>query len=246
MCGRFNILTDVEALVATFEILHDHCLLDEFEPRFNISPSLKNTPISTEFAKSLTTIPIVRLNMDNQKILHSAVWPLVPSWAGEQVPKYSTANARSETMTEKASFRNAWKLSQRCLIPATGFYEWQKVQDQKNKQPWHIRHNESNVMSFAGIWEKGRTSEDEPFISCSIITTRANQLMSQIHNSNHRMPVIIDPENRDLWLGRDNDSAFSLTATYGDGRLIAHPISTKINNPKYSVPDCIDAIEPST
>ncbi len=98
-------------------------------------------------------------------------------------------------------------------------------------------------MSFAGIWEAGQTRQGVSFVSCSVITAPANALMRRIHNSNHRMPVIVDPENYDHWLRGNQAAAAALAATYEDGRLVAIPVSEKINNPKYSGSDCIDPLE---
>ncbi len=243
MCGRFNILTDVETLMSTFEILRDDITFEEYTPQYNISPSPRNTPINTENFENLSYIPIIVSSQSGRRAMQSALWPLVPSWAGDTVPKYSTANARSETMAELASFRNSWRRSQRCLIPASGFYEWQKLPEQQHKQPWHIHHKDQRLMSFAGLWETGKSMEGQPFVSCAIITTQANQLMSEIHNTNQRMPVIIEPEDRDIWLTGTASEAVSLATTYRDGSLTANPISTKINNPRYTKSDCIEPVE---
>ncbi len=98
-------------------------------------------------------------------------------------------------------------------------------------------------MSFAGLWEQGYTDDGEVYESCTIVTTEANELMAKIHNSNRRMPVIIDPDVRDIWLSNDHDAARLLTQTYDDGYLRADPISTRINNPRYSDPDCVERLE---
>ncbi len=243
MCGRFNILTGASVLRKTFGIIEDNCSLSDYEPSFNVSPSPKNTPINSQSMPDLTRIPIVRISSESDRMLQLAIWPLIPTWASNCVPNYSTANARAETAAAKPSFRNVWRRSQRCLIPADGFYEWQNVEFQKNKQPWHIRHKKYSIMSFAGIWEAGQTDQGESFISCAVMTAPANALMRRIHNSNHRMPVIIDPENYDQWLCGNQAAAAALAVTYEDGRLAAIPVSEKINNPKYAGSDCIDPLE---
>ena len=238
-------MTDADSIVAAFEILKDRSDLFPFEPRYNISPSPPNLSIGDANFESLTRIPIIRNERGAGRVLRNAVWPLIPFWSNGAVPKYSTANARSENMAERNSYRHVWKRGQRCLIPVTGFYEWQVVANEKRKKPWHIMHSEQPIMSLAGLWERGRTAEGEPFDSCTIVTTAANSLMSEIHNSNFRMPVIIDPEHREQWLGGDNDAAMSLTETYVDGKLEAYPISTRINNPKYNEPDSVSPERPS-
>ena len=242
MCGRFNILTDVDSLLTAFEILDTQADVAAFEPRYNISPSPKNKSIRIS-SDLMTKIPIIRLGGDRSRRLVDAIWPLVPVWSGGTIPKYSTANARSETMMTAPSYRNAWRHGRRCLIPATGFYEWQIVSSGVPKQPWHIRHKEQEIMSFAGLWESGRTDDGEEFESCTIVTTEANQLMADIHNSNKRMPVIVDPDDRQTWLSDDNESASQLVRSYQDGLLEAEPISTRINNPRYSNPDCLERVD---
>ena len=243
MCGRFNILTDAETLMETFTILQGDVDFDSFDPRYNISPSVRQTEIDATTKDSLTRVPMVELKPDGRRQLTSAIWPLIPFWAETKVPKYATANARSESMTERSSYRSAWKRSQRCLIPATGFYEWQSVAGLNRKQPWHIRHQSQPVMGFAGLWEKGKMTDGTPFKSCTIVTTEANALMAKIHNSNYRMPVIVDPDHWDQWLGGDHDAALALAVSYPDGQLQADPISTRINNPHYNHSDCLEPVE---
>ena len=244
MCGRFNILTDVDALLTTFNILESDSTLASFKPRYNVSPTSRSTAVNSADETLLTKIPIVRLEDDKRLVLRSAIWPLIPAWSKGEVPKkYSMANARSENMRELVSYRNAWRYGRRCLIPATGFYEWQIVSQQRTKQPWHIQHKEQEIMSFAGLWERGKTEDGTEYESCTIVTAEANALMATIHNSNRRMPVIIDPELRDQWLCSDLESAYQMTKSYEDDRLKAYPISTRINNPNYTQRDCIDPIE---
>ncbi len=243
MCGRFNILTDVDALMTTFEILKENNQLKPFFHRYNISPTAKNTSLENLDDERVVRIPIIRLGSDHRRWLKSAVWPLIPRWVGAMVPKYSTANARGEFMHSTASFRQAWRQAQRCLIPVTGFYEWQLKTNQRLKQPWHIYHRAQSIMALAGLWESGRTTQGDEFESCTIVTTQANRLMARIHNTNFRMPVIIDPPDWQTWLGCGNESALQLSVPYREGQLAAAPISTHINNPKYNEPNCINPME---
>ena len=245
MCGRFNILTDADALMTTFDILNENVQIESFSKSYNVSPSVKQTVVKTADDEGLTKVPVVRLGSEKQRLLQSAIWPLIPFWAGSEVPKFSTANARSESMTSKPSYRSAWKKAQRCLIPATGFYEWQFVEGQKRKQPWHIYHSEQPVMAFAGLWEHGRTEDGSMFVSCTIVTTKANALMEKIHNSNFRMPVILDPEYWDDWLSTNSQLALQLAVPYPEEQMAAHPISTRINYPAYNNPDCLDPVDPA-
>ena len=126
----------MDALDVLYSIIGE----DGFEPRYNISPSEPPLPAGSRRAspRRITRVPIV-LQRGDEFVGEDAIWPLIPVWARGEVPKYSTANARSEEMADKNAYRNAWKREQRCLIYATGFYEWQARPGLRTKQPWHIR-----------------------------------------------------------------------------------------------------------
>lgn len=209
MCGRYNLITDAEALLDFFEI--EQTLLDasELKPRYNISPS--------------QGVPIVR-DIGNGRELALARWGLVPHWSKEEKPKYSTINARAETVAEKPTYREAFK-RKRCLIPATGFYEW--VLEGGQKMPHHIRLAEGGLFAFAGLWDHW-DREGEGFDSCSIIVTSANQTMRPIHD---RMPVILNSSQYNTWLNIQHYNRAQLDAllTPYAGALDApfHPRSTK-------------------
>ncbi len=238
MCGRFNIMTDAESLMTAFGVIRENSRISFFEPQFNIAPSRQNAAIGAESERFINRIPIVRIE-DSSRTLKFAIWPLIPVWAQAVVPKYSTANARSETLASLASYRNAWNRKQRCLIPATGFYEWQSVSGSPRKQPWHIWHSERSLIAFAGLWESSRGVDGERVESCTIVTTGANRLMSEIHNTRRRMPVIIDPQLFDQWLEGDCSEAEALMCRYPDDKLNAVPVSTKVNNPTFNSRECV-------
>ena len=127
-------------------------------------------------------------------------WGLIPYWAKDISIQKSTLNARIETLAEKASFKNA--IQNRCLIPATGFYEWQWLDEKgKNKQKYLIQNYDNTLFSFAGItsqWIDKATGEIKN--TCCILTTQANEIMSKIHNTKQRMPVILAEKNEADWL----------------------------------------------
>ena len=168
MCGRYNLTTDVQAIAEHFKI--DECLFDpsSWQARFNIAPGQQ--------------VPVVRLT-DKGRQLFLARWGLVPHWSREPVTKYSTINARAETVAEKPAYRDAYK-RQRCLVPATGFYEW--AQQGGEKIPHHISLADGRLFAFAGLWDHWQGEGAEPFDSCSIIVTEANARMRRIHA---RMPA---------------------------------------------------------
>jgi len=134
-------------------------------------------------------------------------------------------NARSETASTKPAFGDALK-SRRCLIPADGFYQWEKTG--KAKQPYCFEVNDGELFAFAGIWDRWKDASGETVDTCSILTTTPNAVTSAVHD---RMPVILDPDSYDLWLDpgmRDVSATFELLKPY-DARLRCYPISTRIN-----------------
>jgi putative SOS response-associated peptidase YedK len=141
----------------------------------------------------------------------------------------------------KPSFRSAFK-RRRCLVPADGFYEWQKID--KGKQPFYIHRKDEEPFAFAGLWEAWENPEDGKEVqSCSLITTEANTLMAPIHD---RMPVILDPAGCDQWLDADESPSDlqSLLKPFPRDELTAQPVSTFVNNPRNQGPKCIEAEKP--
>ena len=153
-------------------------------------------------------------------------WGLIPSWAKDPKIGNRMINARSETLAEKPSFRNAYK-RRRCLVLADGYYEWQKIPGEKTKQPVYIRLKSQKPFAFAGLWEvwKG-TGMDEPLRSCTIITCPPNAVLAEIH---HRMPVILPAEAYAAWLAPDEQSSEvlqPLLVPYAYEEMEAYPVST--------------------
>jgi putative SOS response-associated peptidase YedK len=144
-------------------------------------------------------MPVVTAAPDHEIRLFR--WGLVPSWTSdpEQADKIRsmTLNARSDTIFEKPSFRKPIQ-SRRCLVPADGFFEWQLVGNQRI--PWFIRCRDTEIFSFGGIWDKWESGNGEPWFTFSILTTDANPLMAEIHNTKKRMPLILSAEDEAKWL----------------------------------------------
>lgn len=139
-------------------------------------------------------------------------------------------NSRSETIMEKPSFRTAFK-KQRLLIPADGFYEWQKKKE-GGKQPYYIHMQDEKPFALAGLWENWKGPEGQIVESCSIITTDANSLLKPIHG---RMPVIINPNDFDLWLNpevQEPDKVKPLLKAYDSKKMAAYPVSSYVNKPE--------------
>ncbi|MGD8567868.1 MAG: SOS response-associated peptidase [Gammaproteobacteria bacterium] len=240
MCGRYNIIANAKALYDAFQIISADLDFNFVTPLYNVSP----TAAGADKAR-WTMAPIVRITNGEAEAL-PAVWPLIPKWAKGQVPKYSTANAKAETVATTKSYQQAWKRGQRCLIPATGFYEWQVVEGTKNKQPYHIKAGDQPVFAMAGIWEQSRDEKTgENVLSYSILTTKANALMAEIHNTRQRMPVIVSPDDYNKWLHVTAEQAQQYCLPYPADKMTAYKISTYVNNPNNNDERCIEKLEKS-
>jgi putative SOS response-associated peptidase YedK len=207
MCGRY-------AVTAPAEALRTHFGYEErpgFPPRYNIPPG--------------QPIGIVRL-VDGKRHFALVRWGLLPSWVKDPRTFSLLINARGETVMEKPAYRAAMK-RRRCLIPATGFYEWQA--DGDRKRPFYIRAKSGAPLAFAGLWETWTGPNGEELETAAIVTTRANNTLSAIHD---RMPVIVSPEAFDLWLdcaNVDATTAASLITPAAEDLLEAYEISTAVN-----------------
>jgi putative SOS response-associated peptidase YedK len=170
------------------------------------------------------------------KALIPVRWGLIPSWAKDMSVGSKMINARAETISEKPSYRNAFK-KRRCLVVADGFYEWQSFSGAK--RPIYIRFKSGRPFGFAGLYEIWNSPEGEEITTCTIITTQANELMRPIHE---RMPVIIPKEKEELWLDpktEEQSLLFSLLKPYPADQMEAYPVSKKVNSPKNNSPDCL-------
>ena len=221
MCGRFALPTPKE-LAGHFNLKNT----PKLEPRYNIAPS--------------QDIAVVRLTSHTpERELDLLRWGLIPFWAKEKKIGYKMINARAETVSSKPAFRGAFRY-RRCLIPASGFFEWSHKA--KTKQPYYIKLQDSNILAFAGLWEHWTENNGEVIESCTIITTGANETVRNIHD---RMPVIIEPELYDSWLdpGTEEKNLISLLTPFPDKKILAYPVGIEVNNPKNDNPNCLVEIK---
>lgn len=161
-------------------------------------------------------------------------WGLVPSWAKDISIRTQLINARSETASEKPSFREAWR-KRRCLVPADGFFEWRIMAD--GKQPFHIRHRDQAPFAMAGLWEIWESGE-ELLETCTILTTYASPFMSELHD---RMPVILEPADFELWLDHSDFPASALQGLmqpYENTDLEMVPVTRSMSNSRFEDPSC--------
>jgi putative SOS response-associated peptidase YedK len=220
MCGRYSLHTHPEVIALYFKL----GLLPDLTPRYNITPG--------------TNVLIVRQDPEKGRTADLYRWGLIPGWAKDPAIGNKLANARAETVAEKPSFRSAFKRG-RCLIPASGFYEWKKVAGRK--RPYYVRPVGADLFAFAGLTERWN-GPDGPVHSCAIITTDANELMRDIHD---RMPVILAPEDHAAWLDPANPAPAKLQALLKPcppRMMAAHPVSPRVNTPKNDEPALIEPV----
>ena len=219
MCGRFSITMPDEAMARLFEAVPSNDLPET--PRYNVCPTQAvHTVVSEEGARRLRPMR----------------WGFLPHWYKSPTDGPLLINARAETVAEKPAFRKACR-ERRCLIPATGFFEWTKDADGK-RLPWHISRADSEPIAFAGIWQFWERGE-EAFVSCAIVTTGANEAMSQIH---HRMPVSIEPADWPLWLGEAGSGAARLMQAANDEVFVFHRVDAAVNSNRAQGPQLLEPL----
>lgn len=221
MCGRFALFATGAEIAGQFGVEVSH----ELYPRFNIAPTQPVAAVRLAAATGARELTYFR-------------WGLIPSWAKDPNIGSRMINARSESAAEKPSFRAAFK-RRRCLIPASGFYEWQQLGDRK--QPIFIHASDESLLGLAGLWELWQSSDGSAVETCTILTTEPNELMAPIHN---RMPVIIAAEDYSMWLdpGPQPLDALHLMRPYPAGEMEAYPVSTAVNNPRNDAAACIQPV----
>ncbi len=173
-----------------------------------------------------------------ERELAALSWGLLPSWSKSEQGN-RPINARAETLFEKPMFKNAIA-RRRCLIPADGFYEWQRSAG--GKQPWHIGMIDGATFAFGGLWEYWATEGKPPVLSCAIIVTDANELVRKLHE---RMPLIIAREDWERWLDpelTDEKEIEQMLKPYPADEMRAYPVSTRVNNAKNDDPGLIEPL----
>jgi putative SOS response-associated peptidase YedK len=220
MCGRYRLARKKEILAEIFEVANDV----EWAPRYNVAPG-QDVPVIRQHATQPTrSCSLMR-------------WGLVPFWSKDPKAGFKMINARAETIVEKPAFREPLQ-SRRCLIPADGFYEW--AREGKAKSPYCFTLMDDSVFAFAGIWDRWKNPLGETIQTCSIITTSANPLVSGIHD---RMPVILEPENYDVWLDPGfNKIEFLLDflRPYRAESMRTWRVSSRVNSVKNDDPACVE------
>jgi putative SOS response-associated peptidase YedK len=223
MCGRYTLFHPIGKL---FDLPDS----PDLPPRYNIAPT--------------QDVPVVVAAGGGGRQLRRMHWGFIPPWAKDRDFGARLINARAETVAEKPTFRGAFR-RQRCLIPADGFFEWQKLDgvpgshQAGSKQPFHIRLPGGEAFAFAGLWGPWQDPAGGLVESCTILTTAPNVLIQDIHD---RMPVILPPERYAFWLdpaSKDMEKLAAILQPYPAADMICQPVSRAVNDPKHDAPDCI-------
>ena len=213
MCGRY-VSPDEASIEREFNLVRSEW---QFPPSFNVAPT--------------QNVPVIR-SVEGKPRGSLMRWGLIPYFARGVPPKFSTINARVETVQTAASYKGPWSRGQRCLVVAQGFYEWQVQADGKTKLPYYITTNDQPIFAFAGLWDSSRTDSGARIESVTHITLPANGLLGEIHNTQHRMPAILGKADREAWLNGTPEEAWETLTPYPDDLMVAWPVSTRVNAPK--------------
>ena len=226
MCGRFTITVTMDELK---DYLKDYYDIDEMKsdlvvPRYNVAPGQDVISV---------------INDGNINRVGLFKWGFVPSFAKDEKIGYSMINAKSETLHEKPSYRPSFE-HKRCVILANGFYEWKK--ENKEKIPMRILMKDQSIFPIAGLWSTFIRIDGTKLHTCTIVTTEANDLVSQIHD---RMPVILTEEARKSWLDpkiTDYRLLTPILKPFEPDLMFSYPVSPKVNKSTYDESDCIESL----
>jgi putative SOS response-associated peptidase YedK len=226
MCGRYVAKTGADGLVRFFVVDDRDPEVDALPPRYNVAPTDR--------------VPVV-VRADGQLVLSAMRWGLVPFWAHDPKVGSRMINARAESVADSRAFARSFE-ERRCLVPADGFYEWEKAGGRR--LPWFVRRVDGDPIAFAGLWASWRdpAGRERRLVTCSIITTAANGVLDPIHD---RMPVVLEREVWDAWLRPDSDlgDLRELLAPAPDEVLERHRVSTRVNRVGVDDPSLVDPVE---
>jgi putative SOS response-associated peptidase YedK len=222
MCSRYFLDADGNIIAYTFRV---PVLQDRIRKRFNIAPTQE--------------APVIRANAQGEREVALARWGLVPFWAADLKVGTKMINARCEGIEAKPAFREAVR-QRRCIVPATGFFEWKG--EPGRKQPYAITLADRTPFAFAGLWERWKPKDGagEPVETFTIVTTDANPAVAGIHD---RMPVILPFAAIDTWLKGTPEQACALLKPYG-GALALRAVRTLVSNPRVDTPECLEDAQP--
>ncbi len=221
MCGRYSLSAPGDVIAEVFAL----AAVPDLRPRWNIAPTQE--------------VPVVRAPQAGEgagRRLDLLRWGLVPSWARDPSIGSRMINARSETAHRKPSFREALR-RRRCIVPADGFYEWQRAPG--GKVPTRIQRRDGRLLALAGLWESWARGPAEPLVTFTILTTAPSPLLRPIHD---RMPVLLRPADRDLWLDSSVQDPARLAPLFvpgSDDILETFAVSRRVNSPAHDDAGCV-------
>ena len=225
MCGRYVASTPTSVLASMFEV--DETLIEEDAPSFNVAPT--------------DPVPAVAVNRAGQRTLGRFRWGLVPSWSADAKGAARMINARLETVTASRAFANAFE-RRRCIVPADGFYEWERRAD-GTKQAWFVHRADDRPIAMAGIWEVWRAADadpDSPLLrTCAVLTTAADQMMGPIHD---RMPVVLPDDTWADWLDKATSTADAVVIAHATDPLVRHRVGSGVNSVRNNDPSLVEPV----
>lgn len=231
MCGRY-VSPEQAAIERQWHIGRQNqpTLGEPFAARYNVAPQQGNPA---------NYIPVVRQTEGGERELVRLQWWLLPFWSKEPRIKYSTFNARVETVAKAASFREPLK-RRRCIVPALGWYEWQELPS--GKLPWYLHDAKGELLGFAGLWDRWE-GQGQVIESCSVVVGPANDAFKPIHD---RMPFVLPPDRANQWLDRkmtDGAKAMELLQPNPDDAIAFYRVGTRVSNARNQGPELIEAVK---
>ncbi|MDB3929840.1 SOS response-associated peptidase [Paracoccaceae bacterium] len=220
MCGRMAITLPNEAMAQLFNATPANDL--PLVPNYNVCPTVNVHTVTSD---------------SGTRHIRAMRWGFMPRWSKKLTGGPLLINARSETIAEKPAFRDACR-HRRCLIPADGFYEWERKEGEK-PIPYRAVRADGKPMAMAGVWQEWEIDGNR-ITSCAIVTTEANAKMAEIH---HRLPVILDPDEWPLWLGEAGKGAATLMRPVADDALDLQRVSSAVNSNRATGPELWNVIE---
>jgi putative SOS response-associated peptidase YedK len=229
MCGRYYRRSDKQRIAEAFALSQSLDTVLEAAPSYNVAPTSPQ-PV------------IVKDRETGERSLRVMRWGLIPFWTKDDPKKLgiSTINAKAETVLEKALWKQPF-LKRRCLVPADGYYEWQKL-DAKHKQPFAFSLTRGGPLAFAGLWDRWKAPSGELIYSFAIITTEANEMNAPMHD---RMPVILHSADYDRWLSESAPERppTDLLRTTPSDEMTCWPVSADVGNVRNDSPILIERVD---
>jgi len=240
VCGRYVSVSSPALLAERFHVTEVRLPETALEPNYNVAPRAEVPVIAERRVKGAG-----EGEHGHVRVLDVVRWGLVPFWAKDVKVGDRMINARADRLASSNAFKRPFE-RRRCIVPADGFYEWEKIEGQRTKQPWFIRRRDGEPLAFAGLWEIWHDPDAAegapPLRSCTVITTEPNELLAPIHD---RMPVVLPETAWDMWLDVENHDVRalrSLLVPIPAAELEAWTVSTMVNKADNNGPELIDAV----